>query len=370
MALAVLITPLAVSAYAVKKGDSVYAPKGETIEGNLYAVAANITIDGDVMGDIICAGQSINISGKVAGDIICAGQSINISGKIGGSLRLIGETINYSGQTARNGAVLGATIITSDDSTIGWDLLALGNIFEFRGDIGGYLNGYLGKANIAGKVGKNIKLNFGSKNANQQPLLIASSAEINGDVSYTADQAAVIENNAVISGKIIHNLPIVAAKRAGFFSFSWWWVGIISIFSALVVGLVLISFWREAIIKTTDLMANRVGASLGRGILVLVLTLPLTFVLLVTIIGIPLSLILMALWLVSLYVSKVIIGIMVGRKLANKFFPLKKDSLIFSMILGIVICFLIFSLPIIGKILALLAMVWGLGGITLALKNK
>ena len=117
-------------------------------------------------------------------------------------------------------------------------------------------------------------------------------------------------------------------------------------------------------------MANRVGASLGRGILVLVLTLPLTFVLLVTIIGIPLSLILMALWLVSLYVSKVIIGIMVGRKLANKFFPLKKDSLIFSMILGIVICFLIFSLPIIGKILALLAMVWGLGGITLALKNK
>lgn len=369
MALALMLTPSAVSAYAVKNSDSVYVAKDETIEGNLYAVGANLTIEGKVTGDVICAGQSINISGEVAGDVICAGQSLNLNGQIGGNLRVVGDTINFGGQTERNGMILGATVVASASSSIGWDLLAVGNIFELRGDIGRDLYGGVAKANLTGRIGKNVNLHFGQSNQKTAPLTIGPNARINGQIKYTSEKDAVIENGAVIGGEVVHNRPKIAAKKPNYLNLAWWWGNIISVFSALVIGLVLISLWRAPIIKIIDLMLNKIGAAFGWGILALLLTPPLAIILLITIIGIPLSLILLALWLIALYVSNVFVGILVGRSLLNNFLPKQKDSLILAMVIGVVLSYLFFSLPIIGLSLSLVAMIWGLGGIMLALKK-
>ena len=116
-------------------------------------------------------------------------------------------------------------------------------------------------------------------------------------------------------------------------------------------------------------MLAKIGPSFGWGIIALLLTPIIVVILLITIIGIPLSLILLALWLVALCLSKILAGILVGRSLLNNYWPKKKDSLISAMIIGIVIAYLIFSLPIIGGFISLLAMLWGLGGIMLSLKK-
>jgi len=364
-----LVLPLTASAYSLKKGDSVYVPKDEVIEGNLYAVGSTLTIEGKITGDVICAGQSININGEVTGDVICAGQSININGQIGGNLRLAGNSINFNGQTARNGIIMGATIVTAASSTIGWDLLILGNVFELRGDVGRDLYGSAGKVNIAGQIGKNLDLNFGAQNDYANPLTIADTAKINGDVKYKSAKDAAIGAGAIIKGKTIHNFPTVVARKSNLADLGWWWGKLISLFSALVIGLVLISFWREQIIKITDLMLKKIGPSLGWGILALLLTPLIVIILLITIIGIPLSLILLALWLIAMYAGKILAGILIGRSLLNNYWSKQKDSLILAMIIGIAIAYLIFALPIIGPFIALLAVLWGLGGIFLALKK-
>lgn len=367
-----LLLPLTVSAYAIKKGDSVYVPKGETIEGNLYAAGAAITIDGQVTGDLICAGQSINVNGEVAGDVICAGQSINVNGQVGGSLRAAGNTINLSGKVARNLMAIGATIQSSAGSSVGWDMLAVGGFGQIMGSVGRDLYGVLGQATLAGPIGKNVNLNFGRQNKKSAApaLTIADTAKIDGDVKYTSNQEATIAGAASIKGKVTHNLPPAFTKKPNFISLAWWWGNLIAVFSALVMGLVLISFWREPIIKVTDLMLNKVSASFGWGILVLLLTPLIAIILLITVIGIPLSLILTALWLIALYLSKILVGILVGRSLLNNFWLKQKDSLILGMVIGVVIIYLIFSLPFIGKIMALLAVLWGLGGIWLTLKKS
>ncbi|MEI6597012.1 MAG: polymer-forming cytoskeletal protein, partial [bacterium] len=314
-----LLLPLTASAYSLKKGDAVYVPKDEIIEGNLYAVGSSLIIDGKVTGDVICAGQSININGEVAGDVICAGQSININGNIGGNLRVVGNTINFNGQVARNAMVIGTTAVTSASSTIGWDLLILGNIFELRGNVGRDLYGGAGKVNVAGKVGKNLDLSFGSQNNNDQPLIIAGTAKIDGQLKYKSDKNAIVETGATIKGETIHNFPTVAAKKSNLADLGWWWGKLISIFSALIIGLVIISFWREQIIKITDLMLAKTGPALGWGILALLLTPIIIIILLITIIGIPLSLILSALWLIAMYVSKILVGILIGKSLINNY---------------------------------------------------
>ena len=365
-----LALPIAASAYSAKSGDSIYVSKDEVIEGNLYAAGSTLNIDGKVTGDVFCAGQSININGDVEGDVFCAGQTININGKIGGSLRVAGQSINLNGQVARNAVTIGATIATAASSSIGWDLLILGNIFELKGDIGRDLYGSAGKVNVSGKIGKNLDLNFGQKNNSDKPLIITGTAKINGQVKYKSDKDADINSGAVIKGETIHNFPTMVAKKSNLVKLDWYWGKLISIFSALVIGLVLISFWREQILKITDLMLAKIGPSMGWGIITLLLTPLIAIILLITIIGLPLAFILLALWLIAIYVSKILVGILVGRSLINNYWPKKKDSLILAMIIGIIIAYLIFALPIIGFSVSLLAMLWGLGGIMLALKNK
>ncbi len=365
----VMLVPFAASAYSVKNGDSVYISKDQTIEGNLYAAGSSLVIDGKITGDVICAGQSININGDVAGDVICAGQSININGKIGGNLRIAGNTINFNGQVERNGIIIGATGITSASSTIGWDLLILGNIFELNGNVGRDLYGSGGKINLAGQIGKNVNLDFGVSNTNDKPLTITNTAKINGQLKYKSEKDAAIDSNAVITGETIHNLPDVKDKKSKLENLNWWWGKLISIFSALVIGLVLISFWREQIIRITDLMKEEMGASLGWGILILLLTPIIAIILLITIIGIPLSFISIALWLIAMYVSKILVGILIGRSFLNSYWIKQKDSLILAMIVGIIITYIILAIPFIGWTLSLLATLWGLGGIVLAFKK-
>jgi len=371
MALAITLTPLAASAYAIKTADSVYVPKTETIEGNLYAAGANITVEGKVNGDVICAGQAINISGEVSGDVICAGQAINVTGNVGGSLRAVGNSINLSGQVSRNVMAFGASILSAGGSSIGWDLLAVGAFAQIAGNVGGDLYGSLGQAAISGQIGKNVNLEFGRQNkkAGAPPLIITGTAKINGDLKYTSSENATIENGAVIKGQTTHNLPKATAARPGFMNLAWWWGKLIFLFSALVIGLVLISFWHQPVIKITDLMLSKVGPAFGWGVLALLLTPIIAIILLITIIGIPLSFILMALWLIALYLSKIFVGILVGRSLLNNYWTKQKDSLILAMIIGIIIVKLIITLPFIGWVLGLLAVLWGLGGILLAFKK-
>lgn len=365
-----LLLPSMALAYSVKTGDSVYVSKDETIEGNLYATGTNLNIEGRVTGDVICAGQSINISGQIDGDVICAGQTISIGGQIGGNLRTAGSYIIINGQISRNVMAFGATVSSTASSSVGWDMLAGGGFLNQAGKIGGELYGGGGQATIAGQIGKNVKLTLNGKNKDASaPLVIAPTAKINGNLEYTSEKNANIENGASIAGEQIHKPFKKPVKKNHENNLAWWWGKLIGIFSALVIGLVLISFWREQILKITDLMLAKTAPAMGWGTLILLLTLPAAFILLITIIGAPLSLILIALWLIAIYLSKVLVGILVGRKLLISLWHKKKDSLILAMIIGITISYLIFSIPVIGWFLSLLAVLWGLGGILLALKK-
>lgn len=369
--LVLLLLPAAVSAYSIKTDNSVYVPKTETIEGNLYAAGASVTVEGKVNGDVICAGQAINISGEVAGDVICAGQSINVTGNVGGSLRAVGNSINLSGKVSRGVMAFGASILSSAGSSVGWDMLAVGAFAQIAGNVGGDLYGNLGQAAISGQIGKNVNLRFGQQNKKSSgpALTLAPTAVVNGNVDYTSNQDALIDAKAVVKGKVTHNLPAVYEKKSGQANLGWWWGRLIGLFSALVIGLVLISFWRETIIKITDLMLSKTGPAFGWGVLALLLTPIIAVILLITIIGIPLSFMLMALWLIALYLSKIFVGVLVGRSLLNNYWAKQKDSLILAMVFGVIIAQLIFALPFVGGLTALLAVIWGLGGIFLALKK-
>ncbi len=377
--LLMLALPLATHAFMTKAADSVYIGADETVDGNLYAAGNNITIDGTITGDVICAAQTVNINGSVAGDVICAAQSLNLQGKIGGSARVAGNTVNLNGPVARGVQAFGANVTLGKNAAVGWGMLIACGTAEIRGKIGGDLYGAAGNAIIDGDIAKNVRLRLennikGEKRgfgfeADTSSLTVTDNAKVGGDLVYTAPNAAAIASSSSIAGVVTHNLPKVKKARGGFGA-GYFLGRLFSIFAALVVGLVLISLWSGQIRTLTDRMLKRPAPAVGWGIVVMFITPILALILLITLIGIPLAFILMALWLIALYASKILVGILAGRWLLNKTIKNKsKDSLIWAMIAGIVITWIIYSIPIIGWLLALAAMWWGLGGLWLYFKK-
>ena len=357
-----LIIPISAKAFAVKTGDSIYVAKDQIIEGNLYAAGLSITVDGTVTGDVICAGQTVNINGTVEGDVICAGQSVNINGAVNGSVRVAGNSININGQIARNVMAFGAAVNLGAEASVGWDMLIGAATGEIRGKVGRDLYGGVASATIAGEIGKDVRLKIDNKKSDKSGLIIMDGAIIGGSVVYTDRTEASIASSAVIAGEITHNLPKVRKEKT---ITAWGWGRLYSIFSALVVGLVLISLWHKQIKKLTDKMLDKVGPSIGWGVIVMFLTPIIAILLLITLIGMPLAFILIGVWLIALFISKILVGILIGRELLKRFWEKKKDSLLLAMVIGIVITWIIFSLPVIGWLLCLVAMWWGVGGIWL-----
>ncbi len=363
--------PLAALAYNIRSGSSISVSKDQPVDGNLYAFGQTIAVDADVKGDVICAGQAITINGNVEGSVLCAGQTITVNGKIDGSAGIAGDSITINNTINRSLNVFAASLVFAEKASTGWDLMVMAGKAELRGDIGRDLYGRLEEARIFGKIGRNVELNLGD-NMQQTPLserglAVEESAEINGNLEYTAVKDAIIKEGAVVKGETVKKQPKSREREP---VMAWARGKVYSIFAALIIGLALVSLWRVPVEKITDLMLEKAGATIGWGLLVLILTPVLAALLAITIIGFPLAIAIMCLWAVLLTASKVIAAILVGRSLVERFWATKKTSIIWAMIIGIIVLYIVFAIPIVGPLVAFAAMVWGVGAPFLYLKQK
>src|SRR3989339_845309 len=307
--------PVSVIAFEVQNKDTVFIDKEETIKGNLYAFGTSVIINGKVDGDVIClAGESLKINGTVTGDVIA-----------------------------------GASLV------------------DINGDIAGSVHGYSAKVNIFGDVGGDIKLRMdarvkNSKDTGFTPLIIQDSANIGGNVYYISSIKGFISEKASIGGEVGHTF--YNKKRNDVFSFG----NIVSLFAWMIIGLIIISLVKKDIKKLTKNNKTAWWKLVGIGILVMFITPVVCVLVLFTVIGIPAALISFILWIIVIYLAKILTGIMIGEKIINKFLPKKKDSLMWMMIFGILSIWVLCSLPVVGWMFCLAATWYGIGSVWYYLK--
>ena len=112
------------------------------------------------------------------------------------------------------------------------------------------------------------------------------------------------------------------------------------------------------------------------GLVYLIITPIALLLLLFTIIGIPLSIIGFCLYFILIYTLRIFTGILLGQKIIdyfskNKLAPANKErSLLWPMILGTIIIFILTSLPYFSWFFSLVATVWAFGGLAEVLKKK
>jgi hypothetical protein len=357
--------PGGADAMVIRTGNQATVAKGETINETLLIAGQSITVDGDVKGDIICAGQNIDINGAVEGDIICVGQNITVANSVSGSVRAAGQMLKIDGSVGRNVTAAGQTISTG--SSVAGEMIFAAQHAAIDGKIGKNIAGAANSIIVGGQIAGNADFRDSS-------LILRDGGQIAGVLNYSSDNEFSGQSSQVLGG-INRTIPqpkesLISTKPQKTIEHK---IGdkIASLVFNLALALALVFFFKNFIQKFSGLLLEKPGRSLGWGFVILIMVPMVSVLLMFTIIGIPVAIAAILVYLAAMYLVRVVAAIAVGRKIAQIYWKSKQDSRYVPAVLGIIVMWILFAIPLIGPILSFFAIVWGLGGARLSRKiNK
>ena len=344
-------TAVTVLAFDVRRGDIVTVANEEVIDSDLYVAGGTIIIDGTINGDLIAAGKTIRVNGPVNGSIIAAGGTVNINGEVTHAVRVLGETLNISGTIGRDLLVAGSEVSLASTAKIGSDLLLGAGTALIDGLIQGDINGGV------------------------ESLTIASTATIQGKLTYISEDEANIQSGAQIRGTITHQLPDVKERLAvgthrlpnvgeRLVTGIGLWGKVIGFLMTLVLGIIIVLLAPKRVKAVTESIRTRPWASLGWGAIILIFTPIAALIVCITIIGLPLGLIVLALYTIAIYLTQLFAGLLVGQLIIGTFRGVEtRAALIGALALGLAILSLLRLIPYLNFFIGLATVLFGLGAI-------
>jgi cytoskeletal protein CcmA (bactofilin family) len=338
-------------AITAKGGNSVYIPKDEVIEGDLFVGAGVIIIDGTVTGDLFFGGNTININGEVKGDIIGGGGSFTLNGVAGDDVRVWCGSITINGKIEKSLTAFGGNVVLTKNSVVKRDVLIGCDEANISGEIFGELRASSGNIQLTGSIGKKADLKAGA-------IIISPSAKITGNLKYRAKKVDIKEG-AVIEGKI-EKLPY-KKKKSKWFSWKFYTFKLIFMIGAIIVGLILIKFFPKLTLTTIE-QVRSYWKSFGIGFIVLICLPVASVIVAITIIGIPVALILLFFYFLFLYIGKILVSLAVGAKILKS----RENASLWALALGMFIFTVLYNIPYIGWIIKLITIILGLGALSVS----
>ncbi|MBT4495679.1 polymer-forming cytoskeletal protein [bacterium] len=332
-----------------------------TVNGDIFVAGNSVTVSGAVNGDIFAAGNSVSITGDIDGSVFSAASNIIISGEVLGNVRVAGSNVTIESEIGRNVMAAGSNIILTSNAEVIKHLNLAGAVLDVRSNVGGNFEAAGESMKISGEIGGNTDLYFDKTGK----VVFLPPAHLMGDFKYTASEELIISDDVTIDGEVVYNqfVPKVNKKQfLGLFTVGYFLFKLIQLFGLLVIGLVIVSLTKKKVKETADLMIKNPLAQIGMGIVWFIITPIIVVLLLVTVIGMPLAFLLSLIYIIFICLSKVFAGIAIGVML-TKAFGWDKATLIGSMVLGIIALTLLKSIPVIGWLVGLVTMWWGIGGL-------
>lgn len=335
----------------------------------MFIAAEEVVIEGTVEGDVFTAGGRVEVSGEIQGDLFVAGGMVDISGRIGEDLRVAAGNVNIRKAEIGDGVLaVGGNIDLDNETTVGGGIIFAGGALDSSAEIGRGVVGGGGQVNLDGPIGKDSYLGAGM-------ITLGTDAELNGNLTYQADQEINLRDSATVSGKI-NRIPIKTKEfkeiegktaqktlKAVGFAFQ---VG--SFLGALLVGMIFLNLFPSLFEKVDAQIKDRFLQSLGWGLIVLIIG-PITFLLLsLTIIGLPLAMISLMVFIVELYLIKVFAGYTIGQWLQQTLDFKTNKYLAYTI--GLLAYYLIRLVPVIDFFVVLLTVLAVLGALFSFKKEK
>lgn len=397
-------------AFESRGGETVVIAAGEVIPDDLMVAAGTFTLNGTVKGDVMAVGGTIEINGTVEGDLMACGQSIIINGVVADDARIAGQALTL-GEGAEVGDDLmaaGFSLENKPGSAVGGSLMYAGYQALLSGAVTEDAEIAAGALELSGQVGGDVSAEVGEAEEGPSPamfmqfmpnvppmpsvpmgLTVREGARIGGELEYTSRIELSIPAG-VVAGKITRHEPAVEVPEEvsrGAAVGLWFLAQLRTLVTLLLVGLLLV--WAVPVFtkKVADAVQAKPLPSLGWGVVsIAAFFLALLIILIVVILlalllgtltlgdlaGTTIWAGLLALALLTFffaiavsYVTKVTVSFLGGRLILGSIKPAWGEGRVWPLVVGLVIFVLITAIPILGGLISLIVVLFGLGALWL-----
>jgi cytoskeletal protein CcmA (bactofilin family) len=294
----------------------------------------------------LLAGGRARLGADVAQSVYAAGGQLTVAGRVGRNLRAAGGRVELGpqAQVAGNATVAGGQV-------------------TLRGRIGGDLHIGGGQVLIDGPVAGNVSVGAGQ-------LELGPRARIEGRLRLRSGDEPMVSPQAQVLGGIERLEMPAPSGRGGWpdgYGGGWLWTVGLMLLAAVLLGLMPRVFGAVA----RSLQAQP-ALSVGLGFVVLVATPAAVLVLLVTLIGAPLALLLLAAYLALLPVGYASAGIGLGDWALHRWRAADSVALrwrVAAAAAAVLVLSLLGRIPFVGGWVGFAALLLGLGALALAARR-
>jgi hypothetical protein len=358
LALIAVVTSIALpylsSAATYQTDTSVTIEQADIVRDDLYVVALTFALDGRVERDVFVAARSVDVDGRIVGSLNVVGGATVVSGSVGHSVRGTGGTLEIRGTVTGDVMVLAGTTSIAVGAQVDGDVQVYGGTLTVRGAVGGDVSGTVSSLDITGQVQGNVT-------AEVDRLDIGAGAGIAGDLRYRAPTSASVAAEAEIGGDVSRR-PVApwgtdTSVQSRFFS------PLVRTVWMLITGAAIIALAPRVAASLNDSFQRPLVTVLV-GVLALVLVPIVAAMLLATVVGIPLGLVLIAAYVIALYLSQYVVGQRIGAwLLPQRWEDDSRGHLLLSMTIGVLLLSTLRYVPIpfVGTFVNLMLAPIGLG---------
>ncbi len=362
LALGVIAAPAAAVGQVFQAGPSVEV---EGADGPVFAMGGEVELTGDMRGGpVFAAGGSVDIDAAIDGGLMAAGGEVTIAGAAK-TVKASGGDVVFQAETSGDVELAGGSVEIRSGSVIDGVVKAAGGDVVMDGEILSDASFAGGAVRIDGRIAGDVEIA-------SEDIEIGPNAVIEGALDYKSPSEASIAEGAVIRGETTYNQ--VSARDLDLDDMGGWSGGGVQ---ERALGAL---FWFVASAASGALMnvlfpgwmagvaaAGRdtpIGALvMGLGVLLLTPILAVLFMLII--IGLPLGVLLLAVYGGLLVVSSIGAGYAAG----HLFFDRTKDdeAKLSWFLAGLAIVLVLGAAPVVGWIVTFLAVVFGVGALSLSL---
>jgi cytoskeletal protein CcmA (bactofilin family) len=330
----------------------------KTIEGNSILIRDVVEVRGMLKRDAFILARRVDIVGNVAGDVFIIADTVHISGSVDGSARILGRRVVIDGAIGRNTMVLARSLVFGKDARVGWDVSARVATLEARGAVDGNVLVRARHATVDGVVRKGIEARINRRGK----FIIGEHASITGDVAYLSPTERIeVDAKAQIQGRINHD-PSAGPIR-GRVTF-----GLVFLLGLVVVGAAIFVVLPAFIPTSAAALVFRPAHALLAALLAIIVVLAVLPLLWLTVVGIPLALMLFALVAALLYLGHLVTSFVLGERLLKILG--RSEHPFITLLVGLLPYAILVMIPGIGVLARVFGVLFGFGGIALALRCK
>ncbi len=345
----------------------------EAVKDNVYAVGEHISTTKSINGDLFAAGGTIDIGGAVQEDTLLAGKTITITGTVTGDVRAAGESIVISGNV--NGDVLaaGANITIEKTSTVRGDVVLMGGTLTLLGTVRGDVRVMGGEVVIAGavlgtldaKAGKLTISNTmsGISSLAAKDLILTNAASFAkdihywtpGDVDFGTKARGTVTKDSVLQPGLQGGKAVVA------FLFG---ISLFVFLAGALVILLIVLITQKSLATAARKLSDAPGKAALTGFLFFFLTPLLIVLLMLSVIGAPLGLLALALYIFSFFFAPIFTSVVLA-KWFQMYQKWNMGKFMFFLLCLITFIFLelLILIPVIGWIMKAALICMGFGAI-------